>query len=447
MIQAVILVPGIMGSVLRDGNELVWPGSPAELLLPYKHMVQLLKPELQATDVIRSVSISKQYKDILDSLEGAGFHERGQPPTLLAFPYDWRKDNALAAEGLADAVEQLAKPLDARAEITLLAHSMGGLVSRYYLESGLYKERRGFSTVKRLITMGTPHLGSPLALTAALGQEKRLFLSAKQVQTLANDKNFPALYQLLPPPGVPFAWDRSEHARFGGLNVYADPAAKTLGLSQDNLDAAARFHQKLNLAKKPPSVRYFCFVGTQQTTINEVQVMLSRGRSNGVQKSERKDAGDGTVPFWSASLSTLQSIAVSGEHGELYKTAVLKQALGVLLDAETLMEAVGDTPEISLRHKVVTPGSSVHTVIDFPRGTVRVAAELRLRLEVDSAGNLQPNAAAILILPIFYEGPPIDHLEVLMTAPDFAGVYRVEYVDTGSATVEATTELFVQRAS
>jgi hypothetical protein len=32
-----------------------------------------------------------------------------------------------------------------------------------------------------------------------------------------------------------------------------------------------------------------------------------------------------------------------------------------------------------------------------------------------------------------------------MTAPNFAGVYRVEYVDAGSAPVQATTELFVQR--
>ena len=445
MTQAVILVPGIMGSVLHDGKDLVWPGSPAELLFPYKRMPQLLKPDLQATDVIRSVSISKQYVDILDSLEGAGFKEKGNPPTLVAFPYDWRKDNALAAQGLADAVDKLARPLGANADLTLLAHSMGGLVSRYYLESGLFDKRPGFSAIQRLVTMGTPHLGSPLALTAALGQEKRLFLNAEQVKTLANNKNFPSLYQLLPPRGVSFAWDRSEHARFARLDVYADPTATQLKLSRDNLDATIRFHEKLDLSKKPPHVRYFCFVGTEQRTINEVQVILSRGPIDGVQKSERKDAGDGTVPFWSGTLSGLQSVAVSGEHGELYKTAELKQILGILLDAETLMEAVGDMPEISFRLKVVTPGASVHAVIDFPRGTVRVAGDLLLRPEVDAAGNLQPGAPAALTLPITYQGPPIDHLEVLVTAPEFAGVYVVEFVDSGTRTVQATAELFVQR--
>ncbi len=444
MSQAIILIPGIMGSVLHDGDKLVWPGSPAELLLPYKHMAQLLKPDLQATDVIRSVSISKQYQDILDSLESAGFHEHGQPPTLLAFAYDWRKDNALAASELADAVEKFSKPLGADAEITLLAHSMGGLVSRYYLESGLYKDRSGFSSIKRLITMGTPHLGSPLALTAALGQEKRLFLNAQQVQTLANDPHFAALYQLLPPSGLPFAWDRRQHARFGGIDVYADPAARQLELCRENLDAASRFREGLNLSKKPPNVSYFCFVGTQQTTINEVQVTLSRGPS-GVQKSERKDAGDGTVPFWSGSLSGLQSIAVGGEHGELYKTESLKQVLAVLLNVDTLLATTGDTPEISLRHKVVEPGNSVHAVIDFPQGTVEVMAELRLTREVDSAGNVQVSAPAGVPFTIRYQGPPIDHLEVLIIAPDIAGVYRVEYVELPGATVQASTELFVQR--
>ena len=445
MNQAVILVPGIMGSVLYDGVDLVWPGKPSELLLPYKLMAQLLKPDLQATDVIRSVSISEQYSEILNVLENAGFSEHAKPPNLLAFAYDWRKDNALAAARLADAVEKFAQPLGADIEITLLAHSMGGLVSRYYLESGFFLGRHGFSRIKSLITMGTPHLGSPLALTAALGQDKRLFLNADQVQTLANHKDFPALYQLMPPRGVPFAWDRTLHARFAGLDVYAHAVATPLGLSLENLDAATRFHQELDLSKKPQGVRYFCFVGTQQTTVNAVQVTLSRGPATGVKRSELKDAGDGTVPFWSGSMSGLQTVTVRGEHGELYKGAHLQQMLGVLLDKEGLMAALGGQPEISVRSKVVTPDTPVHVVIDFPQGTVQVVGELRLRLEIDSAGAVRAGTPTALTLPISYRGPPIDHLEVLITAPSFAGAYRVEYLEAGDATIQATTELFVQR--
>ena len=41
--------------------------------------------------------------------------------------------------------------------ITLIGHSMGGLVSRAYLESGMYEPK--FLKVSRLITLGTPHTG------------------------------------------------------------------------------------------------------------------------------------------------------------------------------------------------------------------------------------------------------------------------------------------------
>ncbi|MGC1783631.1 MAG: hypothetical protein WA708_13995 [Acidobacteriaceae bacterium] len=54
--------------------------------------------------------------------------------------------------------------------------------------------------IKRLM-VGTPHRGATLALTAAVGPEKRLFLSASQVLQLVSDPRYPALYELLPPKG------------------------------------------------------------------------------------------------------------------------------------------------------------------------------------------------------------------------------------------------------
>jgi triacylglycerol esterase/lipase EstA (alpha/beta hydrolase family) len=53
---------------------------------------------------------------------------------------------------------------------------MGGLVCRYYLESSAFSQEPGFASVESLITIGTPHRGAALALTAAVGLEKRLSL-------------------------------------------------------------------------------------------------------------------------------------------------------------------------------------------------------------------------------------------------------------------------------
>ena len=129
--HVVVLLPGIMGSVLELGNEVVWPGSVGNLLWSeYKQMDKLLKPELKATDVIRSFSISEQYGSLIRDLGTCGFHEAGPKPTLFVCPYDWRKDNALAAGVLADKVDAAVAMHGADTEVSIVAHSMGGLVAR-----------------------------------------------------------------------------------------------------------------------------------------------------------------------------------------------------------------------------------------------------------------------------------------------------------------------------
>jgi pimeloyl-ACP methyl ester carboxylesterase len=55
-----------------------------------------------------------------------------------------------------------AKEVTGRAKVILYAHSMGGLVSRAYLEGDLYQ-----GDVSRLFTFGSPHLGTPEPLSAA----------------------------------------------------------------------------------------------------------------------------------------------------------------------------------------------------------------------------------------------------------------------------------------
>lgn len=443
MTEAVILVPGIMGSVLMDGDQVVWPGGPLELLLPYKHMTELLKPDLRATDVIRSLSISSQYNDLIDSLNDCGFTEDGSKP-LKVFPYDWRKDNALAAAHLADCVDSMAATLGNDAEINLVAHSMGGLVSRCYLESGDYVNRPGFLFVKRLITLGTPHSGAPMALAAALGMEKRVFLNAAQVQQVANDPQYPSLYQLLPPQGEPFAWNRASDARLEPIDIYELSNAKKIGLQLANLTSAQQFHLKMSLARKPEHVRYFFFAGTQQQTTSSVQITFPATGNARVVKIIREDSGDGTVPTWSGSLSGVQMESVGGEHGELYKNGDLKRVLGALLGKSGVLLAAGVTPEISVLHKVVEPGDSTRVTIDFPIDTVAFDGELRVRKRVNAAGIKLENVMIAMSIPLKYSGAPIDHLAVLIVAPDFPGVYELELVPTGSGEPIASTELFVQ---
>lgn len=56
------------------------------------------------------------------------------------------------------------------AKFNLVVHSMGGLVSRYYIENGV-----GASNIKKLITIDTPHYGSGFATAANVLNRTSLF--------------------------------------------------------------------------------------------------------------------------------------------------------------------------------------------------------------------------------------------------------------------------------
>lgn len=438
MIQAVIFIPGIMGSELRKGGKLIWPGGPLELVLPYAHMDDLLDPTTEVGDIIRKVSISTQYANLVDSLAKCGFVEGGAVPTLKVFPYDWRKDNLLAAELLADAVDAMAATLGADADITLLAHSMGGLISRSYLESGRYNARPGFVAIKRLITLATPHRGAPMALFAALGTEKRLFLNAAQVKRVANDVNFPSLYQLLPPAEEGFAWDRSDHQRFNPVDIYAPTTAAKIGLSSANLAAASRFHATMNLANRPPHVRYFFFAGTHENTATSAQLRINEANPmQRVRKIERENGGDGTVPVWSALMTGVQSEQTGGEHGGIYKNRDLLKVLAALLDKPGVLLAAGDVPEVWLRHMVIEPEADVELTLELPSNVSAVDGELRI------VRHRAEGLITVKTMAVKYSGPRIDHLAVVFPAPEMAGVYQVVFSSPTWAT-DASTEMFVQ---
>ena len=120
----------------------------------------------------------------IDSQEPANFYE---------FPYDWRRDNRVATRKLKQLIDrQLPKwrqfSGEKDAKVILMAHSMGGIVSRHYLEV-----LEGWRKCKALVTFGTPYRGSLNALDFLANGYKKLFLDLTTVM-----RSFTSLYQLLP---------------------------------------------------------------------------------------------------------------------------------------------------------------------------------------------------------------------------------------------------------
>lgn len=102
-------------------------------------------------------------KALLDGFGQAGYTR--DRDLFVAF-YDWRKAvQDSATTYLIPWIDQ-ARERSGAAQVVLVAHSMGGLVARSYLQSSGYR-----NDVARLITLGTPHRGAANSYDAWEGGE------------------------------------------------------------------------------------------------------------------------------------------------------------------------------------------------------------------------------------------------------------------------------------
>jgi len=194
----VILIHGLMGSRLADrktGKEL-WVGNLAKLTFSHYEDISLRidpktltnkRSHLVATDLLDRVVGKDFYAGITQTLEDAGGYRLAQPGTpqtgkqrnYYVFVYDWRQDMVQTAQKLARYIEQIRRDYhQPDLKVDLVAHSMGGLIARYYLRYGdkdvLGKNTfdvnfEGAGRVRRIVLLGAPNLGSVTALYSFIG--------------------------------------------------------------------------------------------------------------------------------------------------------------------------------------------------------------------------------------------------------------------------------------
>ncbi|MBX7055650.1 MAG: hypothetical protein K1X36_11905 [Pyrinomonadaceae bacterium] len=233
----VIIVPGLTGSELinKRTNEVVWFKAPRskddDLRMPVTANVLRSRDDLVRGDILRSVKVGifpriDVYGGLVETLIAkAGYHEeswqsptsKGDTAAIYVFPYDWRRDNVENARLLIHEITALKLKLKRPdLKFNVIAHSMGGIITRYaamYGDADLPPANRspkptwaGARHFGKVVLLGTPNEGSVLALRSLVDGFSigGIHINLPFVQDLSKFDLFtiPSAYQLLPAPGT-----------------------------------------------------------------------------------------------------------------------------------------------------------------------------------------------------------------------------------------------------
>ena len=298
----VFVVPGIMGSQLGIKRE---PPLPHDILWldPIDIQVgRLSSLHLSAgAPIVPLGVVLYSYLRLKLNLRASGFS-----PVL--YDYDWRLGVDQLGAALAERIRD--EPHD---RIMIVAHSMGGLVSRAALT------QPGMNNVERLVLLGTPNFGSFAPLQALRGtyavvRKISSLVSTGSPEALAGKifNTFPSLYHMLPSAdcnGCADLFDPAEWPRTGPR-----PNRALLRNARD-------IQSKLIQADE----RICIVVGVGQETVTAVV----RRKDDFVYTVTRH--GDGTVPAVSAGLPGARNHYTLTAHSDLTRDPTVAAAVTDLL--------------------------------------------------------------------------------------------------------------------
>lgn len=436
--KAVVFVPGTMGTELLSGSgEKLWPPKPLETQFGYRRIDKLLGDDVRPGRVIENVSCFDFYGSLIEQFNDLGYGDGDK--RLFLFPYDWRLDLDDTATALAARLDEAER--DGADEITLVAHSMGGLIARLVLESGRFAGRPWFGKIRQFIAIATPHQGAPLALARVLGLDSALGISAADFRKLTSDARYPSGYQLLPAPSEEACWDQGSLS-VGVVDIYDETTARKLGLDPALLARARFVHDTLSRNERPAHVRYFYFGATGHETVTRVNVLKEGDEfpAEAMVVTRTEDGGDGTVPFWSALPRAGQKQVVVNEHSQAFRGLPFKRVFYRLLGGDlgpALQALSGDDRLALLRDdreglRLSLPTPIIACAAEFELLVVPVAplAELDgdfVLRRLDDEGLPVPHGAEVLS-PMVYRGPATSRLRLQMPAIAKAGPYELQFV-------------------
>src|SRR6056297_1127833 len=428
----VIVIPGILGTRLVDqgSDEIVWGRydrihifktrvrNPSGLALPMAQGRNLndLRDQVRADGTLAYLQIKvlgvpfelQAYQGILASLAVGGYRDPRSPMhsespygddhfSCFQFDYDWRRDVSENAERLDQFILEKRQIIEAEyrrrygqerpdQKFDIVAHSLGGLLARYYLRYGNQRIEAdqtpalnwaGAKNVRKAILVGTPNSGSTVAVEDLVnGHQLSRFYPYYPPAVLGT---MPSVYQLLPRPQdnhvvdattgesldlfdvrtwLDRDWGLASRAGASDLKEVLPSIASQEGryaVAVDHLQKclaqAKAFHQSLDFPAAPPAgTSLHLMVGSSVKTPSVLEADAGTNRI----RLRSKEQGDNTTTVISAigplkceepAISWTSIDEVSAEHRKLTSDPEFTtRMLELLLDSRRTASPKGHLP-------------------------------------------------------------------------------------------------------
>lgn len=416
--DAVVVIPGFLGSRLEKEGRLVWGMRPRRLSDALWFRLFTLRADAWREgidDGIRPTGLLNAYAHIPGVASIAPYGDAlaalrpvvADPAAILPFPYDWRLSARHNARLLADAcTDHLARWRahrrgDPQAGLRFVCHSMGGIIALEFCAHHM-----GSRETRQIVTLGTP-FGGTVKAVGALGRSDLLPFGPGAERLRKTLASFPAMYELLARTECLAEGDR---LRRPGQADFA-----MLGIAPDLTSDALGFRRQLSahLPDVLQCVHVRAIAGNGQPTPSTFRIVDGRAELTAARSGSMGD-GDGTVPIGAAHLAGVETVQFAQRHVALAADPAALGQVARWLVGTDVARGMG------------TPGVGLETPEAAARGrrfTVIVHAAPRREVSVTVIDLATDRTIQRESLPIGRaEGPCV----VVLTAPLNPGLIKVE---------------------
>ena len=379
----VIFVPGLLGTEISDeNNKLLWLDVETMLISmsddfldPLGFERNLLPGDESSTLILKNVIKKKVipfHKDydytqgLINEFTAQGYDaaEGSENHTFYTFPYDWRygasgvypkpketgQMDVTNSVLLGRRIEELAK-ISPTGKVDVIAHSLGGLIAKkYVLENGNPQ-------IGKLVFLGVPNLGAPLAGRGLIaGTDFGVFgLNPQELKKIS--QNMPAAYDLLPTENYFSAkgsWVRilKETDRWGvnetqnldwtqtriylaGAGASNTALTNAANLHSDEFDADAIYEIMAN-----KSIDSYNIAGCRSATFSTLLDMQNKTGVHQYYDYFEFANGDDTVPFESANRKLAKDentfYVRDAKHGQMPSAAGIRQKIAGIISQNNI---------------------------------------------------------------------------------------------------------------